>query len=505
MKNLRKCGWVVLILCATQYLFAQSKVQKLDRFIKKMYAQNQFNGGVLIAEKGKVIYKKTLGWRDAQARKKLDLQTGFQTASLSKTFTAVAIMILKEKKMLSYDDKLVKYLPELPYPNITIRHLITHTSGLYPYNPLFKKHWKDKNKIATNEDIIAMYKTHKPKTFFKPGTEWGYCNVGYVFLSSIVAKVAKMPFEDFLKQHIFVPAKMTQTQVYTKLNSQRIKNFAVEHVYDIGKQKQVSAGQIPGNEEIHYLHGKLGDDKVASTLEDLLKWDRVLYTNKIVSLQTLQEAFQPVASSFDKSKRHGKFDYGYGFQLDQHPKYGKVVYHNGGEPGLRVRFIRHIDQDKTIIIYGNMYSTYLNKIRDAVLQILYNQPYEIPKKLVSEALKPIILTKDSTYVRKAFQKLVAQKEAYFVREGGLEFLAGELWSRKKYREGLWLLHFMVEQFPKSANARYVLGEGYMETNQNQKAIFHFKKLLNMLKPRKTKRAESFRQYVQKLISRLSSK
>jgi CubicO group peptidase (beta-lactamase class C family) len=169
--------------------------QKIDSLVQAESVNQHFSGVVLIAEKGKIIYEKAVGYREfaqAQPLKKTDI---FELASVSKQFTAMIIMMLKEKGLLQYDDLVEKYL-NIPYKGITIRQLLTHTSGLPDYQEIMDQYW-DKTKVAGNNDIIVYLNQYHPPILFEPGTKYKYSNTGYVLLASIVEKASGRDFIEF--------------------------------------------------------------------------------------------------------------------------------------------------------------------------------------------------------------------------------------------------------------------------------------------------------------------
>ncbi len=186
-------------------VLGQDKARDLDALLTELYENRDFMGVVLVAEKGKVIFKKAYGYANFETQTLLASSTPFNLAAVSKQFTAMGIMILAERGKLKYDDPIVKYLPELDYKDITIRHLLNHTSGLVEYVKLFEKYKWGTSKIAGNSDVIDLFKKYKPKPRFKAGSAYRYSNTGYVLLACIIERASGQPFEVFLKQNIFDP------------------------------------------------------------------------------------------------------------------------------------------------------------------------------------------------------------------------------------------------------------------------------------------------------------
>ena len=354
-------------MLVTVVTFGQNRIQKIDSLLTSNYAKREFNGNVLIAEKGKVIYKKSFGLANENTKEKLNENSIFELASVSKQFTAMAIVILKEKGKLKYDDKMSKFIPELSnYKNITIRNLLNHTGGLPDYLPLMDSVF-DKSKIATNKDIISMFTKLKPKILFEPNTKWEYSNTGYALLASIIEKASGMSYGDYLNKVIFKPLKMTNTFVYTRRYApKKINNYAYGYVYSDSLKKYILPDDMEETKMVVWLDGVVGDGTVNSTVNDLLKWDRALYTSKLISNSSLKDIFT-VGELDDKSKT----EYGFGWFIKLNPDFGTLINHSGGWPGYGAYIDRHIDNDKTIIILQNHYDVSLPS--KSITNILYNK------------------------------------------------------------------------------------------------------------------------------------
>lgn len=345
MKQLFLC----IALFATLLTFSQNRIQKIDSLLNTLHANGQINGNFLIAEKGQVLYKKSFGLANEETKQLLNENSVFEIASVTKQFTTMAIMILQEKKKLNLDDNLSKFIPELSfYKGITIRHLLNHTSGLPDYMELFEKIF-DSSKIATNEDVITIFAQKQPKVVFAPNTKHEYCNTGYALLASIIERASGETYSNFLQKAIFKPLRMTNSFVYKRrLAPKKIDNYAYGYVYVESLKKYVLPDDVKDKKFVIMLDGVVGDGGVNSTVNDLLKWDRALYTTKLLSKKGIDEMFTMTTLN-DSSK----IKYGYGWEIDNHTDFGKIVYHGGGWPGYATFFARHITDDKTIIILQN--------------------------------------------------------------------------------------------------------------------------------------------------------
>lgn len=340
---------MMAIFLVTQSLWAQANVLKIDSFLTTMYNKGNLNGNVLIAEKGEIIYKRSFGFSNERTRENLNENSIFELASVSKQFTAMAIVILQEKGKLNYDDRISKFIPELSfYENITIRHLLNHTSGLPDYMEIMDTIF-DKNKIATNEDIISIFAKLKPKVLFEPNTNWEYSNTGYALLASIIEKASGMSYENYLNKVIFEPLGMTHTFVYRRRYApKKVDNYAYGYIYSTGLKKYILPDESEDTKMVVWLDGIVGDGTVNSTIIDLFKWDQALNTTNLISQKNKDEIFKSSVLS-DSSKT----DYGFGWFIEDNGIYGNIVTHTGGWPGYRTIIDRHIQNDKTIIVLLN--------------------------------------------------------------------------------------------------------------------------------------------------------
>lgn len=327
----------------------QEKARRLDSLFNSLYEKDKFNGNVLVVDNGQIIYNKSFGLADLKENKPLNSQTVFELASVSKQFTAMGIMILKKKGLISYDDSLRQFFPELPYHHVTVKQLIQHTSGLPDYMELFQEYW-DSSKIAVNQDVIRMLSTHKPKPLFPPGTKFEYSNTGYVLLASIIEKQSGLSFKDFMEKEIFKPLGMTRSTVYSRrLEKRKIENYA----YGYGKNKE-NKFVLPDEDPdvrgfVYALDGIKGDGTVNASIEDLYLWDRALYTEKLVSKSEWEASLEtPILPNNKKSF------YGFGWMIDSSKIFGRLMNHSGGWPGYRTFIERHVDHNRCFIILSNM-------------------------------------------------------------------------------------------------------------------------------------------------------
>lgn len=353
-------------LClAVSAVGAQSIPDNLDRFMSTVVENGQFNGAILVAVNDEVVYEKTFGIASIETLENIQKDSQFRLASVAKAFTAMSIMILKEEGRLSYEDDVRKYLPELPYTGITIRHFLSHTSGIPDYEQLLDENWDVENrdspdrKIADSHDVVEMLADLKPPIDFEPGQKWEYSNTAFVLLSVIVERISGIEFAAFAHDRIFEPLGMNHTLVYSPIPDPPIIN----RVYGYQMSSDGSK-RLP--DDHHYLNGMTGDGEVYSTLRDMLTWDRSLYTEALVSQETLEEAFTP--GTLNDGTTHG---YGFGWFIGETPEGRKKVSHSGGWVGFSTHFEREIEDRNTVIILTNNSSSHLRSIRESVLDIIH--------------------------------------------------------------------------------------------------------------------------------------
>ena len=378
----------------------------LQQFMTGQHDYFRFNGNVLIARGGNIIYQQPLGWADFNSKRPLNDSSVFELASLSKQFTAMGIVMLKERHKLNYDDNLEKYFPDFPYDHITIRNLLTHTSGLPSYETQFENRW-DHKKIAFNKDIINILQQAKDTLYFKPGSKWKYSNTGYALLALIIEKVSGMSYNDFMARNIFQPLDMKHTFVYNDRRSTgRIpSNYALGFVYSDSLKRYILPDSLPQFNMVYYLDGIVGDGCVNSTTGDLLKWDRSLYKSKLVDQADLDEMLSP---QVQMSARDSFGFYGFGVMVETKTSKGKVISHTGGWPGYGTLLVRRVDVDETIIVLSNN-ETMTGQIRAGLESILDGDSLLMPYEHKEIKMDPALLDR---YVGKysAFLTLVLIKK-----------------------------------------------------------------------------------------------
>ena len=274
--KLIRLSLLAMLLNPTIALAQQSKIALIDRFATAKHRYHNFNGNVLVAEKGRVIYKKSFGYADFKEKAPLTHDSVFNIASISKQFTAAAVMLGVERGLLNLEDPLAKYFPEIPHEGITIRHMLTHTSGLPEQNELMFKHWRSADPIS-NKDVLEYLIKYKPEAEFKPGEDFKYCNTGYSLAAMIVEKVTGERFQDFVAKNIFRPLGMKQTRFLDPRpgNYKTIPNQTENYIADTEGKEYLPPREIPMYRNAIAMTGVVGAGNIHSTTADLMKWQEV--------------------------------------------------------------------------------------------------------------------------------------------------------------------------------------------------------------------------------------
>lgn len=451
---------LMMLFGATNAMFSQSsttvdnlsETRKIDSLMQYSYENGIFNGAVLVSKDGKAIYKNALGYADKDNNRKLNKASVFYLASVSKQFTTMAIMLLKEQKKLSYDDTLSKYFPEFPeYANtVTIKQLMTHTSGIADHYRLgiYKKG-------LSNSDVVEEL-LKQTALDFQPGTKFSYSNGGYVLLSLIVGKVAAMPFHKFMETNIFKPLGMNNTLVYDE-STPEIENRAVGYN---------QAGALDDYEIF-----TTGAGGMYSTLDDLHLWDQALYAEKLISKATLEEAFTSATLT------NGELtNYGYGWGISE--KEGrKVVQHSGGLSGYRTFIKRNLYNNSGYILLTNHGDASNNTgVMNALDQILEGESYTLPKVPISNKMGKMLLSNDVPAAMKKIRALLdTEPDKFEADENAVNNLGYTYLADKDFKKALAVFKLNVDYNSTSFNVYDSFAEGQLASGDTLQAIENYKK------------------------------
>lgn len=358
----------------------EAQMAHIDSLVSRMLSNHRFNGNVLIAYKGYPISRHSRGYANLYSKTRLDYETAFQLASVSKGFTAMAVLLLHQNGKLNIEDTVQHYIPEFPFNNVTIRHMLQHTSGLQNYMYYVDNYW-DKEKPLRYEDVIELLSIHNPVLSSVPGRRYNYNNTGYAMLALVVERVSGVPFDRFVRENIFNPLGMDHSFVWNAEIMDTISNIAT------GFQRR-------GRRFIPVEYGPLdeisGDKSIFSTIDDLLKWDQAFYSNKLLNDSLLKLSFTKTVTS-----RNRQHDYGLGWRFATADD-KQVIYHNGLWNGFTTSLTRYVDDSITIIVLCNNnapVASFVKQLYNAVKDDILNSSESVDREAelagVSVAATPI--------------------------------------------------------------------------------------------------------------------
>jgi CubicO group peptidase (beta-lactamase class C family) len=368
------------LLCGNSLGQNRSSISKrLDSLFSALTVQNQFSGSVLIAEKGKVLYKGGKGLRDELTREPNNAQTVFELASCSKQFTGVAIALLHREGKIDYNADITRYLPELNhFKGVTIYNLLRHTSGVPECLAGFRKDWKN-DRIATNKDVIDYYAIRKDTLEFQPDSRYRYCNTNYALLATIIERVSGQDIGTYLSEKIFKPLKMDRTFIYNRrLSPREISNYAYGYVWLKNSfEKATEDDEKSGGARMsYYMDGIVGNAKVNSTVEDLYKWISALKSDQLLTRQEFNEVMATSYTSNNKA-----VSYGFGFEVRKKDDSILSYGHTGCWDGYITFIYYNVAKDRTVIVLNNFEKGVCPY--DNIAEILDNKPSSnrLPKKV----------------------------------------------------------------------------------------------------------------------------
>lgn len=337
-------------------IHATEKAFALDTLFKKKAKTQGFNGAVLIAQKGVILYQNVFGYADVNKKDSLTLHSAFQLASISKTFTGIAVLLLAQDKKLKLSDSIQKFIPSFPYHGITIENLLSHRSGLPNYLYCFEDKRMVNSAEPTNDTILKWFSEANPlpALYNQPGKSFSYNNSNFIILASIIEKASLMSYAQFIRTRIFEPLGMKYSFIDTIAPDTLLKYRTTGHEGNRNRKRE-------------FFDGVYGDKGIFASAGDMERWYFALHSGCLLNKHWLKEAFTPY--SFEHRSRH---NYGLGFRLMTDPKDMKkvhYVYHGGWWAGYSNIFWMDMDADIVIIVLSNRKSNSVYDIK-SVLSIL---------------------------------------------------------------------------------------------------------------------------------------
>jgi len=453
----------LVLLVSHQVALAQDHAAKIQELLALAHKYRQFNGSALVAENGKVTYKGAFGMANMEWNIPNTPDTKFRLGSITKQFTATAILQLVEQGKIKLDAKLSDYLPEYRKDvgdKVTIHHLLTHTSGIPSYTgqPGFFEN-VSRNPYKA-DDFVKKYASGNLE--FEPGSKYSYNNSGYFLLGAIIERVTGKPYELVLKENIFDPLGM--------------KNTGYDHHATIIPKRATGYSKTPdGYTNAPYLDMSIpyAAGSLYSTVEDLYLWDQALYTDKVLSAQSKALMYKPFLENY----AYGWVVMNASFKQNDQPV--QVIRHGGGINGFSTTIVR-FPKEKNLIVMLDNTGENVDRLSDSIAKILYNQPYDQPKMSIVSVLDKTIAEKGIEAGIAQYRDLKAKQAAtYDFSEGELNGLGYQLLRGGKAREAIEIFKLNVEAYPQGFNTYDSLAEAYMSINERELAIQNYKKSLEL--------------------------
>ncbi|WP_347923956.1 serine hydrolase domain-containing protein [Pontimicrobium sp. SW4] len=446
---------------------------KIDTYLNNSVT-NGYSASVLVAKKGEVILSKGYGWSNRKNKIINTPSSVFNIGSVTKQFTAAAILKLSEQGKLKTSDRISQYYSQVPddKKDITIHQLLTHTSGVSPRTGGFRYD------EASKEQFLKEF--FEAELQSKPGTNHRYANANYIMLTAIIELISNQDYTSFLQENFWKPLKMNHTGYKSiSFNSEQLAHgYYFNYTDGVWKDWGITQEHLPYNDKHWYSIGK-GD--IYSTTEDLYKWHMALQNNKVLSKKSLKMIETPHVAENDKESSH----YGYGWAIFKSKRGTKIVTHNGSNGIYFSNFIRHVEDDLVVIVLSN---TILNRDSEDVSwnigRMVFDSNYtpkpvtKLSYELVYDFMRTNKLEKANklpAFLNKNLNLKFSDKAVF--NRIGFKLIAKE----KDAGWGLELLKLNVVLFPNDGNLYDSLGEGYFNYNQKENAIKAFGKALE-LKP-----------------------
>ncbi|MTD69358.1 serine hydrolase [Flavobacterium sp. LC2016-13] len=474
----------------------QGVISNLENYFKILALSNQHNGNILVAENGKIVAELSSGYADIPLKKPCISYSRFNLASISKVITSTAILQLRDKGKFKLDDPLILYLKDFPFKEITIRHLLTHTSGL-PDLELFEeivKRYPDT--IITNQNVIPELQKWKHGLYFKPGDKLQYCNTEYNLLALLIENRSGLKLDNYLKKNIFRPAGMHNA--YLSIYPDFVKNdklAVIAHAkphpgYD---STYIAVDSIPRYKYLNYNNkGTVGQGNIMSTTSDLLLFDKAFFDGKLLKGSSVTEALTPLTlnngttyyGGMDTLEVEGKMTYGLGWEIFEQPLYGKSVGHGGYKIGLATFYWHNMDKNQVIIGFDNTAGSEFGRFLTSSISILNGKaPLELRTSKSLVTLYGTALVKNGIDYAAAILNANKTNKKYYLSEWEMNELGYNLFymSSFKNHQELAIETFKLATFlfPESFNTYDSYAQLLMESGKNEEAIMMYKKSIEL--------------------------
>jgi CubicO group peptidase (beta-lactamase class C family) len=446
-----------------QALFAQSKMDRLSEIMKTYHRYDMFDGAVLVAEKGEIIYKEAFGLANREWNVSNTTDTKFMIGSISKPITATLVLIQVQKGLLSLDKTVEDYLPEFknkPAAKVTIKQLLSHTSGMPNYDAIKDFFPRISRQNFTREEYIKIYSDLA--LAFVPGTRYMYSSWGYFTLGHIVEKVTGKSYEQAMKDDIFSKLKMQNSGSY--FHTQIIPKRATGYDYGIGSLNSA---------DFRDQSNAMGTGDIYTTVEDIFKFHIALTNNTLLNQNLTNEMFTP-------GMRPVRYGYGWFNQNFRYTPTDSVTanYHLGSTEGFISFLIRIPSTNSMVVILCNSAPTDFFGITKNLLKILHNQPVEL-KEPAHKKMETLIAKYGAEKAVVEYKKIKNDTVNYYVDWIQMYYLAEKLLSLKRLEDARIIAENNVDEFPSRDLITLGTANIYLASNRKEDAVKFYKKTLQL--------------------------
>ncbi|MEP6677158.1 MAG: serine hydrolase [Ferruginibacter sp.] len=453
--------FLCLLVLVTDCGFAQNKKQKLDEIMKTYHNYNMFDGAVLVAEEGKIIYKAAFGLANREWNIPNTTDTKFMIGSVSKSFTAVLMLIQVQKGLISLDKTISDYLPEFsgkPAAKVTIRQLLNHTSGIPNYDIIKDFFPGISRRNFSREEYVKVYMDSV--LAFKPGTKYLYSSWGFFTLGYIMERVTGKSYPQLMKEDIFDKIGMNNSGSY--FHTQIVNKRATGYDYSFGGST---------SSDFRDQSNTMGTGDLYSTVEDIFKFHLALGNNSLLNAELTAEMFTP-------GMRPAQYGYGWFNKMFKYTPTDSVAsnFHLGTTEGF-LAFVRRIPATNSlIVILCNSAPTDFFGITENLGKVLYNKPVHL-KQPVHKAVEKLIAEQGAIKAIKEYQRMKTDTANYYVDWISMNFLAEQLQTLKRYEDARIIGENNVSEFPDRDLVMLTMGNIYLVLNRKADAIAYYKKAL----------------------------
>lgn len=485
-------GIICLLAAAIQ---AQNRDITLKAYFDSISVHHLYDGNIVLAENGHKVYAFSGGYANYATGQRNTIASRFNLASISKVFTATAILQLKDKKQLRLGDPVAHYLPAFPFPGVTIRHLLTHTSGL-PDLELYEETVKQyPDSVITNAAVLPLLRQWNKGLYFTPGDQFRYCNTNFTLLALIVERITGSTFPVYLKKYIFKPAGMTNTYVavYGSSNFQdslRVKQQVKPAFYDSVYTDAVQVTRYRYSE--YNNQASIGPSNVITTVDDMIKFDNAYFSGKLLKQSTIEEAITPLklnngkvyTEHMDTMLGEGTGQYGLGWDIFIQPGYGKGVGHGGFKFGLATFYYHQLERKQVIIAYTNGNSRFGENVTSCFYILNHRLPMPLYFKISAvRAYAQALTTFDANHAACMLHLYKADTSHYYFSTREMNMLGYDfLYQSGAQKHQQWSLEtFKLNTFldPDNFNVYDSYGEALLEAGYREDAIRMYRKSLEL--------------------------